>query len=195
MPCAIPTPQPAEVSAPADLRAEAAVDPQETEFRDQIVAGCIEDLRRIAAHPALVDAVVEANKSARKSQGEILATDKAWRQATSADDPLIAPLMNNTCAQFLKQAQKDQSSYSELFVMDNQGCIVAESNKTSDYWQGDEAKWSESFHGGQGRAFIDDIEYDQSSQAFVVQISLPVNAPGGATIGALTVSVMARKQP
>ncbi|MBI4880610.1 MAG: hypothetical protein HY812_13275 [Planctomycetes bacterium] len=185
--------QQAASPVPAPLPAQAASDAHELEFRDQVVATCIEHLRAVAAHPAVVDALVEAGQQSRKSQDEILAIDEQWRQASGADDPLIAPFLSNACALYLKQVQKEHPAYGELFVMDSQGCIVGESNKTSDYWQGDEAKWIECFQEGQGREYVSDIEYDQSTQAFVVQISLPVRAPGGAMIGAMTVSVMARK--
>jgi len=50
-------------------------------------------------------------------------------------------------------------------------------NKTSDYWQGDEAKFTESFKGGSGAVHIGDVEFDQSAQAYLVQISVPVMPP------------------
>lgn len=43
--------------------------------------------------------------------------------------------------------------YAEIFVMDNQGANVAMSDKTSDYWQGDEDKFVRSFAGGEGKVF------------------------------------------
>ena len=78
--------------------------------------------------------------------------------------------------------------------MDAKGCIVCESNKTSDYWQGDEEKWTRSFNEGKGQVFVSEIEYDQSTQSYVIQVSLPVKARAGAAIGAMTVSILARKK-
>ena len=36
-----------------------------------------------------------------------------------------------------------------------QGALIAATQRTSDYWQGDEAKWQRSFAGGAGSEFID----------------------------------------
>ena len=47
-------------------------------------------------------------------------------------------------------------------------------DKTSDYWQGDEAKFKKSFNGGAGAVFVDDVSFDKSSQTYSVQVSVPV---------------------
>ena len=101
-----------------------------------------------------VDAVKEANKTATKSLEMIFTLDKRWR-ATDGVDEWIGGFLNNPCATYLKKFQKEhrkggKSLYSEIFVMDKQGNIVAESNKTSDYWQGDEDKFVKSFADGKG---------------------------------------------
>ncbi|WP_197466328.1 MULTISPECIES: hypothetical protein [unclassified Oleiphilus] len=72
--------------------------------------------------------------------------------------------------------------------MDNQGANVAMTNKTSDYWQGDEAKWQESFKDGAGAVHIGDVEFDESAQAYLVQVSVPV-MDGGTAIGAITIGI------
>jgi len=58
-------------------------------------------------------------------------------------------------------------------------------NKTSDYWQGDEVKWQESFKGGAGAVHIGEIEFNGSAQDYLVQISVPV-VEGDKAIGAKT---------
>ena len=72
--------------------------------------------------------------------------------------------------------------------MDDQGANVAMTNKTSDYWQGDEAKWQESFKDGVGAVHVGDIEFDESADDYLVQVSVPVMKSGKA-IGAITVGV------
>jgi hypothetical protein len=72
--------------------------------------------------------------------------------------------------------------------MDNQGANVAMTNKTSDYWQGDEAKFTDSFKNGVGAIHISTVEFDESAQAYLVQVSVPV-MEGGKAIGALTIGV------
>jgi hypothetical protein len=72
--------------------------------------------------------------------------------------------------------------------MDNQGANVCMSDKTSDYWQGDEAKFQKTFTGGAGSIFIDDVKFDKSSQTYVVQASLPIKE-GNTAIGSITFSI------
>jgi len=61
-------------------------------------------------------------------------------------------------------------------------------DKTSDYWQGDEAKFKKSYNGGSGAVFVDDVEFDDSAQAYLCQVSVPVK-DGAEVIGAITIGV------
>ncbi len=153
-----------------------------------------EKIVALAKDTIVVDAVKEANKTATKSLEEIVKLDKRWR-ATDGVDAWIGGFLNNPCATYLKKVQYEHKKrgrllYSEIFVMDKQGNIVAESNKTSDYWQGDEAKFTKSFADGKGAIFIDKPSFDESTQTYLVQVSVPVLDPyTGGAIGAITVGV------
>jgi hypothetical protein len=78
--------------------------------------------------------------------------------------------------------------YTEIFVMDNKGLNVGQSDVTSDYWQGDEAKWQKTYQVGPDAIHVSDVEQDESSQVFQAQVSVPV-VDGGQVIGAVTVGV------
>jgi hypothetical protein len=190
-----PTATDASTSADAGHETNVALeaDAAELEFRDRIVRTHIDDLRRIAADPLLVRAVKKANESGWQTQAQIEQTDVRWRQTKGVDDSLVQEYLKNPCADLLRRAQQNNPSYVELFVMDNKGCIVAESDKTSDFWQGDEAKWQKCYNGGNGRIYVGDVEYDQSTGLYVIQISLPVSYENN-TIGAMTVSVSSGKR-
>lgn len=74
--------------------------------------------------------------------------------------------------------------------MDNKGLNVAQSDITSDFWQGDEAKWQNTFLKGPGAFDIGEVEEDESTQMFQSQISYTVTDPAtGNAIGAITVGV------
>ena len=78
----------------------------------------------------------------------------------------------------------------EIFVMDARGLNVAQSDVTSDYWQGDEAKWQDTFSKGPGAVHISEVEEDESTQTFQSQVSMSVTDPAdGSVIGAITVGV------
>ena len=96
--------------------------------------------------------------------------------------------MDSECGKHIRGIQDSADYYAEIFVMDNQGANVAMTDKTSDYWQGDEAKFQKSFNDGKGAVFVDDVEFDDSTQAYLVQVSVPVK-DGGQVIGAITIGV------
>ena len=107
---------------------------------------------------------------------------------------VISGFLNNDCAMLLKKFQDKQvgkrTLFSEIFVMDHQGLIVAETDRTSDYWQGDEDKFIKSFNRGQGAIFIDESTYDESTHTYSTQVSVPIVDPDtGKAIGAMTVGV------
>ncbi|WLR94074.1 hypothetical protein [Shinella zoogloeoides] len=72
--------------------------------------------------------------------------------------------------------------------MDNRGLNVGQSDVTSDYWQGDEAKWQIAF--GAGTLHVEEAARDESTQLMQSQASLPIRDPQtGAVIGAITVGL------
>ena len=74
--------------------------------------------------------------------------------------------------------------------MDNRGLNVGQSEVTSDYWQGDEAKWKKTFLVGPNAMIIDDVELDESTQTFQSQLSMSITDQAtGEVIGAITVGV------
>lgn len=125
-------------------------------------------------------------------QDRIAALDKIWRaQRKSSARPLVDAVMSRPLSRFLKQIQEDSKGLiTEIFVMDNKGLNVGQSTVTSDYWQGDEAKWQKTFLVGAKAKHIGNIEYDESTRKFQAQLSLPIVDPNsGAVIGAITVGV------
>ena len=99
------------------------------------------ELSDIVKNDLVIACVKSANKMPPKSLEEIIQLEKQWR-SSEPDNPLIKKVLNNPCSDYLRKVQEtDKRLYLELFIMDKQGSIVAGSNKTSDYWQGDEEKF------------------------------------------------------
>jgi len=143
-------------------------------------------LALFGSDPIIVEAVKQENVKG-KSLSQIQEMDGKWKKTPGIVDYMQA-LMDSSCGKRLRVLQESQSYYSEIFIMDNQGANVAMTDKTSDYWQGDEAKFKKSFNGGKGAVFVDDVEFDDSSQAYLVQISVPV-IDNGKVIGAITFGI------
>lgn len=156
------------------------------EFAESTVATWISD-------PVVVEAIKKQNaRSARLSEKEILAMDKKWRAETSASKrPMIDQILSNQLSRFLAKARGEQKGIvTEIFVMDNRGLNVGQSDVTSDYWQGDEAKWQKTFLVGPDAMLIDEIELDESTQTFQSQLSMSItDGPSGPVIGAITVGI------
>lgn len=129
---------------------------------------------------------VKAQNALKVSMVEIQQIDKTWIEGGEADR--ANRLLSNACAKQLKKLVSSSPNYNESFVMDDQGANVCMTDRTSDFWQGDEAKWQKSFNSGNGAVFIDQPKYDASAKAILVQISVPVY-DGARTIGAITVGV------
>ncbi|SHO52697.1 cache domain-containing protein [Desulfopila aestuarii] len=147
-------------------------------------------LAAYGSDPVIVAAVKEQNAMG-KSLDDIKAMDKKW-QETAGVDSYMKSLMESACGKHLGEILGSQAYFAEIFVMDNQGANVAMTGKTSDYWQGDEAKFAKSFADGAGAVFVDEVEFDDSSQAYLVQVSVPVMEAGKA-IGAITFGIDVEK--
>jgi hypothetical protein len=147
--------------------------------------------------PALVQTLRQQNAAhAGLSQEEIDRLDSEWRsQAKAGHGPLIESVAATPASRFLvEQRQRSDGLFSELFVMDARGLTAGHSEPTSDYWQGDEAKWQRTYAVGPQAQFIDEIEFDESSQSFQSQVSVTVPDPEtGAPLGAITVGVNVEK--
>ena len=145
--------------------------------------------------PAVVQAVLEQNqRNSGMSQDEIDMLDANWRAEVGASSsPTIDPVLNNPSSAFLReQVAAAGGAITEIFTMDLNGLNVAASDTTSDYWQGDEDKFSQTYLIGAGAVHISDVEFDESSQSYQAQVSITLVDPGtNAAIGAMTVGLNA----
>ena len=141
----------------------------------------------------VIAAIKEQNeRHASLSQTEIDRLDKQWRAETKATaQPLISAVLSTSLSAYLKKVKAEsQGLYTEIFVMDNKGLNVGQSDMTSDYWQGDEAKWQKTFLAGPPAVLIGKIKQDESTQMFQSQVSKSITDPATNTvIGAVTVGI------
>jgi hypothetical protein len=125
---------------------------------------------------------------------DILAKDKQWRAEVKTDThPLVDAVVNSDAGDFLRHRVADAGgTITEVIIMDAHGLNVAASSATSDYWQGDEPKHSETFGKGAGAMHISDLEIDESIGVYQVQVSYTITDPKtNEPIGAITVGLIA----
>jgi hypothetical protein len=173
------------------LTAAAQADDAEIKAKAQTFAQT--EIKKWAADADIVAAVNAANaERAGYDQAKIDELDKQWKaEVGAAAHPLIDATAGNAASTKLKAICEGQGGLvTEAFVMDDKGMNVAMCDATSDYWQGDEAKWQKSFSAGPDAIFVDDVEQDESTQKFQVQTSVAVVDPAsGKAIGAMTIGL------
>jgi hypothetical protein len=166
-------------SAQPDIRIMAV-----TEFID-------DNVRPWLAEPVILNAIIAQNAAhAHLSQAAIDDLDARWRvELTRAERPMIEAQLSNPLSLYLKGQQRAAGGLiTEIFVMDNRGLNVGQSDITSDYWQGDETKWQASFR--EGVLHIEEAERDESTQLMQTQASLPIrDSRTGTVIGTITFGV------
>ena len=125
------------------------------------------------------------------SQDQIDALDKQWRAEREMDDqPLITSVLANPLSSYLTRIQaRSLGVLSEIFVMDQNGLNAGQSSITSDYWQGDEAKFQKTYGAGAGAVFLDEPELNEDTKSWRSQLNFTVHDADGAPIGHATVEV------
>lgn len=161
----------------------------------------IEQFREMLEVPVILMSVKAQNQRRQSiTKEDIEALDQKWRAETeidAADQPLIAATLSSPASSYLTQIQADaRGLYAALFVMDQYGLNVGQSAVTSDYWQGDEAKFQKTFPQGAGTVFIGEPEYDDTFGTWLVQVNLTLDDDGipiGAATVELDLNVLARR--
>jgi hypothetical protein len=143
-------------------------------YANQIVGWAADD-RLLAA--------AQAQSAQRIGMERILDIDRRW-QAGEDPDGLATALGRNDCAQALLAILAGNPGYAEAFVTDSRGALVCMTKRTSDYWQGDEEKWSRAWAAGKGAVFVSSVERDESTGADVMHISVPLRE-GDRVVGVL----------
>lgn len=161
------------------------------EFTPMLQTYLEDSIRGWAEDPAIISALRAANaETADMTEAEIIAMDNLWRgEVGSASTPTIDAVLGHPASDFLRQqVAASGGQISEVFLMDSVGLNVAASSVTSDMWQGDEAKFTDSY--GADGVHIGAVEFDESAQTYLGQISLSITDPEtGELLGAMTVGV------
>jgi hypothetical protein len=143
------------------------------------------DLATLIARDGAVIGFVDAKNGTEEPAAEIQKRDTRWRAGGEA--ALRKELTTNPCAERLRALSKSDSFVLEAILMDAQGALVCATDETTDYWQGDEEKWKKPMVAGL-EAFVDEPAWDDSTQSYGLQLSVPV-LKGGRRIGALTLTL------
>ncbi|HBX53949.1 transporter substrate-binding domain-containing protein [Pseudomonas sp. UBA2684] len=148
-------------------------------------------LRRWGGQEVLFKALREAARQPL-SEAAIKRLDQQWMtEYLRRQQPFIDSVRQQPASVFLQGVhQQYQPLFNELFLTDSRGVTAGMSRATSDYWQGDEAKFNIARTLPAEQLLIESIAYDGSTQSFQAQISAPLHDPGdGSLLGVLTFGV------
>lgn len=165
--------------------------PTAAEFGDLVLEYARKDLQGWITNPTLIYAIQEQN---RLHDGisvlKIKKMDKQWRDGGRHGLPVLEMLDRQASIIARDERAKSDGVVTEIIVMDAHGLNVAISDPTSDTYQGDEAKYQETFLKGPDAVHVSELEFDESTQQVQTQVSLTVTDPEtGAPIGAVTLGI------
>ncbi|MCG6888816.1 MAG: hypothetical protein LJE92_04460 [Gammaproteobacteria bacterium] len=123
------------------------------------------------------------------TEEEIDRLDQRWRMERLRNSgSLISSIMGNQFSAFLRGIKAASGGViTEIFVMDNVGLNVGQTNGTGDLMQGDEAKWQKTYLVSADAVYIDAVEEEDGVN--VSQVSLTVARPNTARLGAITIGI------
>jgi hypothetical protein len=147
-------------------------------------------VRQWASDPIVVQAVREANARPR-SMDEIEGINREWEEATGVTE-FMRSLIEHPAARRLKELRSSSPEIQEAFLTDALGANVAITNKTSDFYQGDEAQYLEAFDQGKGGVHIGELSLDESIHSYSIHVGVPV-LDQGQPIGVLLAAVNVEK--
>ena len=156
-----------------------------------VPASLIKDIKSWASTPVVLMTVKASNKRhAGITEPQILVLDKQWRaERKSTDQPLITSVVSSPLSGYLTRVQANSLGLiSEIIVMDDVGLNAGQSDITTDFWQGDEAKFQKTFPKGAGALFIDKPEVEKDTGTERVQVNMTLD-DGGTPVGAITVEI------
>lgn len=158
-----------------------------------ITPAFIEETREWLSNP-IVPLMVGAQtlRHADLTQADIDALDQQWRAEREVEiQPLISATLSTPLSSYLTRIQAGALGlYTEMFIVDAKGLNVGQSAITGDYWQGDEAKFQNTFPNGPTAVFIDEAEWDDERGIWRAQLNLSIPSEDGTeAIGAATIEI------
>ncbi|MEO0762698.1 MAG: hypothetical protein AAFZ09_12965 [Pseudomonadota bacterium] len=159
-----------------------------SEVVQNIAAG---ELQTWITDPVFVYAIREQNETfGTLSERRIKRMDRQWI-AENGRGPMIGDLLDRQASIILRDRRELSSGViTEIILMDKYGLNVAISDPTSDFFQGDEAKYQDTYLIGPGAVHVSEVEFDDSTGVDQTQVSMTVVDPvSGAPIGAVTFGI------
>lgn len=121
----------------------------------------------------------------------MITADQLWKANMPRNTPVLAKrLAGRRHSRLLEQWQEPRATLvNEAFITDWQGAIAAASQPTSDFWQGDEAKFRALLGTTPDTIVMEPLRYDASTRRFQVMVSRQVRNQHGQFAGVVVLGV------
>lgn len=134
-------------------------------------------IEELLSDAVVLEAVTVSNQTHQTiSDAKIKELDSKW-QATKGVDDFVKSFLTNPCAKQLINFQDNSDGFKEIFIADAKGLNVCQTNKTSDFYQADEAWWVDAFDSSKGKVGHGVLEYDESAKTEAISLYIPVIDP------------------
>lgn len=141
------------------------------------------------------------SRNGKQASPEILAADKVWmdymkayqahkaglNKESPAEPDVVAKVMKDPCSAVLKKIKAKFSYVIEAFVTGPAGTNVCMIEPTSDFDQGDEAKWQKPWLENVD-VHIENPERDASTKEFTIKASRLIKNAAGEKVGVLHIA-------
>ncbi|MBN2019465.1 MAG: PAS domain S-box protein [Sedimentisphaerales bacterium] len=151
----------------------------------------IEDIQALSTDDILCMIAAQSNarfENLPDPNAYIEQVESEWTGEASELMPVMVQLNTNKASMRLQTLQKFYQEkygypiFSEIFITNRFGANIAQTNKTSDYYQADETWWQAACQDGM---FTGDFEYDESSNAASVVIAVRIEDENGGFLGVI----------
>ena len=159
---------------------------------EYIISERIAEVEKLASLPQVKEVLRLKNKEYRAqpqsvAEKKVMKFDAEWIESGGRND-FASGILNSEFSEFLREYQRTAPErYGEIFLTSRMGTTVAMSGTLSDYFQGDEQWWNESFSNGKGRTFLDYRGFDKSVGTLILGVVVPV-MDGSEVIGIIKVN-------
>ena len=174
------------------LEIEVTDESEEIEHDLDLIIFKIQKMQELTKNTELIKAIKDSNSQFETLEDPfdyINEKDEEWRSASETEiTPFMHAIIKNHISDFLRKYTVIPSDefgdlyFPEIFVTNSLGANVAQTGKTSDYYQSDEGWW---FKGKDESIYVGSIEWDQSANIYASDIVIKIEDKNGNFIGIL----------
>ena len=163
---------------------------------DMIIYGYMDRWRAYLYNAETRELLEKSNSDFQKiaePEAYIAQKDQEWISAKPEEiTPFMKGLIDNNLSQKLRERTRYYEEreghvvFSEVFITNSYGANLAQTGKTTDYYQADEEWWQQAKKNG---LYIEDVSYEESSQVYSINICFSINDEKGDFFGVIKISL------